>query len=814
MNPKQQRVASDREAHAPYNFVPLPEAIVKVESMPSQDRYSGYTGSVTCTLTTETPLYIRCGMSPEAFQVDGEKAFHELSESQKTERARFFYGADPDKPLIPGSSLRGLLRNLVEIVGYGKQQWVTDELLVYRAVGDPTSLGEFYRRQVLGASKTPSPTTHVDYPTRNLRAGYLTTTPDGWAIRPAVEHLGESFVHVEYSFANVITGGYGRQALYDVFVAPARRVTLNRGRRGPGDLILDVAIASAIQAGGRARGLPPTGMVPGVLVESGHMGGPHPKHWHCAIYEPDAAATVIQIPPEMWRIYESDRDLTRGSTTPTRKLAAHGDPLFYLLDSRGQLVFFGPTMMFRLPYPNTPLRGFVPEILRHENDVDLAEAIFGYTKSDKIPEADRACAGRVSIGDAVFEKATGDVWLSSAPITPKVLGSPKPTSFQLYLTQQEPNDRRRLDHYANPPSHKTVIRGHKLYWHQSGTTINSIVETDQQKIARSPKQFTRIRPVARGVSFTFTIYFENLRDFELGALLWAVKLPGKPSEIYRHKLGMGKPLGLGSVHLSGTLNLSQRCVRDDEASKPRYAQVFGDADWHLSESQDVDPLSFLESFEEYVLIRMNPGERGKAERLCDVERIEMLLAMLSWPGPGQDKTRYMTVEPNNEYRNRTVLPDPLAVLAGQPVQPPARQVGQLHAPTLQPPAQRQPAAPRLQQRQPLESQTAQHRMPQQPVQPHAAAQSTRIDPPVLSHPAQVDEIMPGMYLEAEVVRVETSRVVVSILGEEATLLLTNLDRPIDDKWDQSERFGEGKILRVWVTGRNKSLKLQTTMRRP
>ncbi len=39
--------------------------------------------------------------------------------------------------------------------------------------------------------------------------------------------------------------------------------------------------------------------------------------------------------------------------------------------------------------------------------------------------------------------------------------------------------------------------------------------------------------------------FENLADAELGLLLYALA----PSEEYHHKLGLGKPLGLGSVKI-------------------------------------------------------------------------------------------------------------------------------------------------------------------------------------------------------------------------------------------------------------------------
>ncbi|MEZ4644806.1 MAG: hypothetical protein R3E31_19090 [Chloroflexota bacterium] len=48
----------------------------------------------------------------------------------------------------------------------------------------------------------------------------------------------------------------------------------------------------------------------------------------------------------------------------------------------------------------------------------------------------------------------------------------------------------------------------------------------------------------------------------------------------------------------------------------------------------------------------------------------MLLAMLAWPGPDPEQTRYMEIEradpsakhgKRNEYKERPVLPDPLKV---------------------------------------------------------------------------------------------------------------------------------------------------------
>jgi len=145
------------------------------------------------------------------------------------------------------------------------------------------------------------------------------------------------------------------------------------------------------------------------------MSGQHAKHWHCAIYEQDKNAPIIPIPDEMWKTYYEDSEMTRGLST--RKLREEGDPLFYLLGQNGSLVFFGPTMMFRLTYPNTPL-GLVPQKLCQKSEIDLAEAIFGYVPNEK---HDNARAGRLFFTDACLESNQTDVWLPL--ITPKILSS-------------------------------------------------------------------------------------------------------------------------------------------------------------------------------------------------------------------------------------------------------------------------------------------------------------------------------------------------------------------------------------------------------
>ncbi|MGB3653506.1 MAG: hypothetical protein WBA41_20145 [Rivularia sp. (in: cyanobacteria)] len=65
MNPRHIKEISDskRTAVAPYNFVELPDKIVPAQPLPPHNLYDSqcYTGQINCTLTTCSPLYIRCG---------------------------------------------------------------------------------------------------------------------------------------------------------------------------------------------------------------------------------------------------------------------------------------------------------------------------------------------------------------------------------------------------------------------------------------------------------------------------------------------------------------------------------------------------------------------------------------------------------------------------------------------------------------------------------------------------------------------------------------------------------------------------------
>ncbi|MGN0179008.1 MAG: hypothetical protein ACI4DY_06150, partial [Monoglobaceae bacterium] len=79
------------------------------------------------------------------------------------------------------------------------------------------------------------------------------------------------------------------------------------------------------------------------------------------------------------------------------------------------------------------------------------------------------------------------------------------------------------------------LSGRKVYW--NGKLAGGI---DEEGIMN-----TTVTPLDRG-SFKFKIFFDKLTDTELEQLLFCIK----PSDDAIHKIGTGKPIGMGQVKLN------------------------------------------------------------------------------------------------------------------------------------------------------------------------------------------------------------------------------------------------------------------------
>lgn len=681
--PKHDSPTTYNAAHAPYNFIPLPDVVVKAvenaDELPDHNCYlEGYhTGHFEVTLITKTPLYIRGGLSTkrkeentlsEFEQAEAEKSGNAPKDFRKVlkNKPEFFTTCDPNEPVIPGSSLRGMLRNLIEIITYSKVKWVTDKRLFFRTMDDSV-VGESYRNRMMG----------------NVEGGFLLRDGETYVI-----HVSKvvRVHHSKIGYAqNLFEGRSPNQYPKwngDYHQHKSVWVTLTPN----GNFVDEISKTKQTGTDWYEGRLVITGNMPGRMDGSGG------KKKEFVLLLPQKDAEKIAIPEAMLDRFHDDDQITpwQQNAFPKNQPNTNGrlrngsllkhpaeneEPVFFLRENK-QLAFFGRAQMFRLPYQQRPL-DLVPSELRDPNDIDFVEAMFGFVRTQeelkemnikpKQGDKGRAYAGRVFVADGYYQPNQGQPWMEDAPngiIEPHILASPKPTSFQLYLTQGTPNNRKTLYHYdsnMDEGEQITTLRGFKLYWVQGKKSAHDLLakpkddKDEKRAFEKGPNgklrpkwnstQHTRMRPVGNGKKFTFQVHFENLSDIELGALQWVLTVPDC------HRLGMGKPLGMGVVQLEDVV----LCL---ESRSDRYRTLFSGIDaWNVGnpdEKQD-----FTTEFEKEFVAKLQKQLPFQGSEFRQIERIKMLLAMLTWQEQDRQREHKQYMDDLNAFRKRPVLPDPL-----------------------------------------------------------------------------------------------------------------------------------------------------------
>ncbi|RCK78249.1 MAG: DUF324 domain-containing protein [Candidatus Ozemobacter sibiricus] len=619
-----------RAATAPYNFIRLPRKVFWVtegiatahgplKPWEHHDEFlpGTHSGWIDLEITALTPLFIRGPVARRAHGWDAREA---------RLRGEPFLDSS-GRPVIPGSSLRGMIRTLVEILGFARVQPVTRQKPFFRTV-DVSRLGRAYRqRMVQGATKP--------------QGGYLERRGSDWCIAPC------QVARVERTLLEKMGVTFSDRNYKPSWKFQHRKVWVKVERN----------VVETLSFNQRRE----PGWSEGTLVLTGNS--PRKKHEFVFYGQP---GEPVAIPETLWERFHDDDQITqwqqqafprnepKGAHRPAAGALREGEPVFFLcrpdeVDPEANphgLVFFGRAQMFRLPYDCSPY-DLLPEEHKAAG-LDLAEAMFGRVAGQKTDGP--TLKGRVVFADAV---AIGDhrEWLDPV-LVPNILSSPKPTCFPHYLVQDS-SAPDQLRTYLREDG--AEVRGHKLYWHRS-LPAGQVAAADQQALLKDlssncPQntQHCLMRPVKKDVRFRGRIRFSNLTDLELGALLAAVRLPPECA----HKIGMAKPLGFGSIRVTPTLTLIDRSRRYEA--------------WNDEGAKSADPQSFIERFAEAMLAHarkagepMVPEKRG----LESIERLSDLYLMLNWQSrPAWEKTATM---PLQEFRERKVLPSPLMVATEKP----------------------------------------------------------------------------------------------------------------------------------------------------
>lgn len=582
-NAQVEKLNPRRIAKTPYNFVPLNSDVITIDDPAQfqQDKYSRgtFSGYVELDIEALTPLYIR--------------GTEDNVDKEATQNSDFF--SPSGVPAIPGSSIRGAIRTLVEIMSFAKFQFYNKGRLYFRGLADQSNLRRYYSERMTDQSLRGS----QKY---KIKAGYLKKEGTIFKLIPAKKQNSVQFRRY-------------KGPAYSLKHYEFKKIEVEKNTN-------EIETHFIIRSGPKV----------------------HPRKREQDIWEifpPDDSneAKKLELSDEDVKNYREDNNRGAGIDllieAEKRKDKQSLDtlvPCFYVVqESENTDIAIGHTALFRITYRNS-IRDLVEsfEAQKNSDAADLAESLFGRIESKASNEAGDF-AGRVFFEET---RLIGDTSEYQLPVMhPKILSTPKPTSFQHYLVQNS-DDIKRLKHYDD----NTTIRGYKLYWHKSGKNW----QEDSEAVAKHKTQYTSIAPLKEGAQFLGKIRFENLTEIELGALLCALQLP----EGCAHKIGMAKPHGLGSIKITPHLYLTNA----DE----RYASI--SSGWNKAVATDsID--NFIEKFQSFVCQQM-----GEKTSYWDIPRMRELTAILNVDlGNKLDQnseSRYMTVSGGNEFKDRKVLPAP------------------------------------------------------------------------------------------------------------------------------------------------------------
>ncbi len=337
----------------------------------------------------------------------------------------------------------------------------------------------------------------------------------------------------------------------------------------------------------------------GKLKITGRM--PKKRH-HRIFYIPDENDTL----PFPYRVLEDFRAISKtGEKTDLRE----GDLIYYHFEN-GEMVSVGNAHIYKRPCMTR--QGRQVRIVRHQDRLFHPShvpctsldhlcpccALFGLVTPEGEDREAEALAGRVRIGTALLE---GDADLVRDQ-TLQILASPKPQCAIFYLMKTDGTS----TGWLRWQDDDTVLRGRKFYYHKPDLNQGDYTTSDRSN------QNSTVELLTQG-KFTFTVDFYNLRKWEVGLLLWALD----PGEEFRHKLGMGKPLGLGSVKIAIE---DFKGIRQDE----RYRSIFATGE------HPANPDDFIRDYKKWIA-GCQSDDPAEIERLWQsLPFIADLLHLLRW----------------------------------------------------------------------------------------------------------------------------------------------------------------------------------------
>ena len=520
---------------APYNFVPLSKQVVTPEwapyvshDVPFEDAQSG---ELEVEIEAYSPIYVRDGQPKGSLPTS---AFSQMPDGQ------YF---------IPGSSIKGMVRAVLEIMTFGKMgNRVNDHRYAIRDL----NLKEDYLNHFLNAK---------------IYGGWLFKDETSGNYKIKSYDIPGRITHKELdkkskkrfssTFSSNQDDDYKKSAKYkytEIWGKPGRVFSFIENDKGHYEFCDEDEEKE------------------GTLVFTGQPGPNHSggKYKEFIFFNSNKSIDIEddKVIEDFRFAYFAHDEQRQSEDWKYWHATKEPIPVFFYL-KEGKVAALGLSYLFKLPYKKS-IEQALPDKHRQNEDMDFADVIFGTVP---VGNEKKCLKGRVHFGHA-----TPTTTIKILDEKTEVLSSPKASYFPNYVLQDlRDNDKKKIRKYRTFMDDSAQIAGWKRYPIRKGklasnpTSVNSLVGVS----------FT---PIDSGAKFKLVIRYHNLKKVELGALLSSLTFHNHNYAF--HSLGMAKPLGYGKVKLN--LNL-----KSEQLECLKYFEIYmveKISDW-LDSSQIVELLS-------------------------------------------------------------------------------------------------------------------------------------------------------------------------------------------------------------------------------
>jgi len=223
-----------------------------------------------------------------------------------------------------------------------------------------------------------------------------------------------------------------------------------------------------------------------------------------------------------------------------------------------------------------------------------AELLFGFVQKDdddkNSKKAGLALAGRVQLSFGLLAPEEPKPYYEYPDSKDgqgrllKVLGSPQlPCPMMYFKNRYTEGKAYKYITKTDFNLDKHIPQGRKMYVHSHRDNGKEPWKSLDDKNNKHLK--VMVNPIRQDATFYFHVDFENLDEWELGLLCYALR----PTNEFRHKLGMGKSIGLGTIRIDPIglflIDRQTRYQTKDIFKTTRYHQTWVDTkNWPPPES--------------------------------------------------------------------------------------------------------------------------------------------------------------------------------------------------------------------------------------